>query len=75
MTCTNMYVEEILALHFADLLIYVKKAEHAAASRSLPEGQLAPGFGVAAAEPVIRNFAARWTTAIESLHRCVPVKL
>ena len=75
MTCTNMYVDELLVLHFADLLSYVKKAEHAAASRSLPEGQLPPGFGVVAAEPVIRDFAARWTSAIESLHRCAPFKL
>ena len=74
MTCTNMYVDELLVLHFPDLLSYVKKAEHAAASRSLPEGQLPPGFGVIAAEPVIRDFAARWITAIESLHRCAPFK-
>lgn len=70
-TCTSMYVEEVLALHFGELLSYVKKAEHAAAARALPEGQLPPGFGVAAAEPVIRDFAARWTTAIEALHRYV----
>ena len=66
-----MYVEEALAAHFGDLLTYVKKAEHAAKAQDLPEGQLAPGFGAAAAEPIIKGFAARWTSSLEALHRCV----
>ena len=66
----NMYVEEVLGAHFGPLLAYVRKAEHAAKARGLPEGQLPPGFGAAAAEPVIKDFAARWTTAIEALQRC-----
>lgn len=64
-----MYVEEVLGEHFGDLVEYVKRAEHAAAAQELPAGRLAPGFGVAAAEPVIRGFAGRWTTAIEALHK------
>ncbi len=68
-TCMNLYVEEVLAAHFGPLLNYVRKAEHAAKARGLPDGQLPPGFGTAAAEPVIKDFAARWTAAIEALHR------
>ena len=69
----NMYVEEALSAHFGPLLAYVRKAEHAAKARGLPEGQLPPGFGAAAAAPVIKDFAARWTAAIEALHRCADV--
>ena len=38
--------------------------------QGLPEGQAPEGFGPKEAAPVIKDFAARWTSALEALHRC-----
>jgi hypothetical protein len=37
--------------------------------QGLPEGQAPEGFGPKEAAPVIKDFAARWTSALEALHR------
>lgn len=68
-SCTGMYVEEALSGHFQLLLNYVQKAEHARKAQGLPEGQAPEGFGPKEAAPIIRDFAARWTSALEALHR------
>lgn len=38
--------------------------------QGLPEGQAPEGFGPKEAAPIIKDFAARWTSALEALHRC-----
>lgn len=65
-----MYVEQALDGHFQLLLNFVRKADHAVAAQSLPEGLVPEGFGPKEAAPVIKDFAARWTSALEALHRC-----
>lgn len=40
-----------------------------ASLQGLPEGQAPEGFGPKEATPVIKDFAARWTSALEALHR------
>ena len=70
--CTGMYVEEALGGHFPLLLGFVQKADHAAAAQGLPEGTAPPGFGPKEAAPIIKDFAARWTSALEALYRCAP---
>jgi hypothetical protein len=68
--CTNLYVEEQLLMHFGELVTFVKGAEHVLAQQGTPDGPPPPGFGVAEAEPTVRNFTSKWTTSIEVLNRC-----
>lgn len=67
--CTSMYVEDQLQMYFRDLLDFVKKAEQTQKRLAIPEGSPIPGFTPAHAAPVLRDFGARWTSAIEAMHR------
>ncbi|KAK9838884.1 hypothetical protein WJX74_005159 [Apatococcus lobatus] len=69
-TCTNIYVEEVLSEHFSGLLTFTKRAEAANKARGdRADAPPAPGFGAAEAGPVVRDFTARWASALEQLHR------
>eukprot|EP00884_Botryococcus_braunii_P014708 jgi/Botrbrau1/23238/Bobra.0041s0074.1 len=69
-TCTKLYVEEQLEQHFKDMIHYVKYAEAAVArAKGGTEGRAIPGYGPAEAAPIIKAFAARWTSAIEAMNK------
>ncbi|KAK9819744.1 hypothetical protein WJX72_001832 [[Myrmecia] bisecta] len=69
-TCTAMYVEDQLGGHFGDLITFVKKAEAAAKQKGgALEGRPIPGYGPAEAAPIVKDFAAKWTAAVEALHK------
>ncbi|GLC44043.1 hypothetical protein PLESTB_000222700 [Pleodorina starrii] len=68
-SCTGLFVDDQLAVHFRELVDWVKKAEQAAKRSGVPEGQHLPGFAPAQAAPILRDFAARWKDAIECMHR------
>lgn len=67
--CTGLYVEDQLSVQFKDLAEFVKKAEQTQKRLAVPEGAQIPGFGPPQAAPVLRDFAARWTQAIELMNR------
>lgn len=72
-TCTKLYVEEQLEQHFKEMIHYVKFAEAAAAKAKGPvEGRPIPGYGPAEAAPIVKAFAARWTSAIEAMNKFDP---
>jgi hypothetical protein len=66
----NVYVEEALGLHVGDLVRFVRAAEAAAKQQNVPEGLPVPGYGPPEAAPIMKDFAARWTSAIEALNKC-----
>jgi hypothetical protein len=67
--CTNLYVEEILTHHFAELVRFVTAAEAAVKAHRVAEGSPIPGYGPQQAAPIIRDFSSRWTAAIEALNK------
>jgi len=67
----NIYVEEALGLHVGDLVRFVRAAEAAAKQQNVPEGLPVPGYGPPEAAPIMKDFASRWTSAIEALNKCV----
>ncbi len=69
--CTNIYVEEALVQQFGDLVRFVTEAEAAAKAGGVAEGSHAPGYGPQQAAPIMKDFASRWTAAIEALNKCV----
>jgi hypothetical protein len=69
MTCTKLYVEEQLTQHFNDMIHYVKYAEAAAKQKGVAEGRPIPGYTPVEAAPIVKDFATRWTSAIEALNK------
>ena len=66
----DQFVEEALLAQFRPMIDFVKRAETAlkqAESAGVGSGAL-PGFGAHEAEPVMREFAAKWKAAIEQIH-------
>lgn len=70
----NVYVEEALGLHVGDLVRFVRAAEAAAKQQAVPEGLPVPGYGPPEAAPIMKDFASRWTSAIEALNKCVIIR-
>ncbi|GIL58131.1 hypothetical protein Vafri_12985 [Volvox africanus] len=68
-SCTGLFVDDQLAVHFRELVDWVKKAEQAAKRSGVPEGQHIPGYAPTQAAPILRDFATRWKEAIEAMHR------
>ncbi|GIM13423.1 hypothetical protein Vretimale_16472 [Volvox reticuliferus] len=68
-SCTGLFVDDQLAVHFRELVDWVKKAEQAAKRSGVPEGQHIPGYAPVQAMPILRDFATRWKDAIEAMHR------
>lgn len=66
-----MYVEEVLTEHFGRLVAFVKKAETAQKLQGVPENTPVPKYGPAEAAPVVEEFSAKWSSGIDSLHKCV----
>ena len=66
----NVYVEEALGLHVGELVRFVRAAEAAAKQQNVPEGLPVPGYGPPEAAPIMKDFASRWTSAIEALNKC-----
>ena len=66
----TVYVEEALGLHVGELVRFVHAAEAAAKQQSVPEGLPVPGYGPPEAAPIMKDFASRWTSAIEALNKC-----
>jgi hypothetical protein len=66
----NVYVEEALGLHMGDLVRFVRAAEAAAKQQNVRDGLPVPGYGPPEAAPIMKDFAARWTSAIEALNKC-----
>lgn len=66
--CTNLYVEEALAQHFGDLVRFVTEAEAAAKASGAPEASAR--YSPQQAAPIMKDFASRWTAAIEALNKC-----
>lgn len=64
-----MYVEEVLTEHFARLVAFVKKAETAQKLQGVPENTPVPKYGPVEAEPVVKEFTAKWSSGIDSLHK------
>ena len=65
----NVFVEEALGLHVGDLVRFVRAAEAAAKQQNVPEGLPVPGYGPPEAAPIMKDFASRWTSAIEALNK------
>ncbi|CAL5229904.1 g13324 [Coccomyxa viridis] len=65
----NVYVEEALGLHVGELVRFVRAAEAAAKQQNVPEGLPVPGYGPPEAAPIMKDFASRWTSAIEALNK------
>ena len=65
----NVYVEEALGLHVGDMVRFVRAAEAAAKQQNVPEGLPVPGYGPPEAAPIMKDFASRWTSAIEALNK------
>lgn len=66
----TVYVEEALGLHVGELVRFVHAAEAAAKQQDVPEGLPVPGYGPPEAAPIMKDFASRWTSAIEALNKC-----
>ena len=66
----NVYVEEALGLHVGELVRFVRAAEAAAKQQNVPDGLPVPGYGPPEAAPIMKDFASRWTSAIEALNKC-----
>ena len=66
----NVYVEEALGLHVGELVRFVRAAEAAAKQQNVPEGLPVPSYGPPEAAPIMKDFASRWTSAIEALNKC-----
>nr|XP_010940364.1 vacuolar protein sorting-associated protein 52 A isoform X1 [Elaeis guineensis] len=60
-----IYVEELLAEHFSDLIKFVKTRASEETSSS------SEGPTVSDVEPLVRDFASRWKAAIELMHKDV----
>ncbi|XP_022885788.1 vacuolar protein sorting-associated protein 52 A-like [Olea europaea var. sylvestris] len=63
---TAIFVEELLVEHFSDLIKFVKTR----ASEDSSSGSERP-ITVAEVEPIVKDFAGRWKTAIELMHNDV----
>ncbi|KAK4404616.1 Vacuolar protein sorting-associated protein 52 A [Sesamum angolense] len=63
---TAIYVEELLAEHFSDLIKFVKTraSEDPSSSSERP-------ITVTEVEPIVKDFASRWKAAIELMHNDV----
>lgn len=68
-TCTGLYVEDQLQLHFQDLIQFVKKAEQSQRRLAVQEGSQIPGYTPGQAGPILRDFSSRWTSAIELMNK------
>lgn len=73
-SCTTLYVEEVLTEHFGRLLTFIKKAETAqkmrgAGAAAADGGGAVPGYGAAEAQPIVAEFSAKWSGAIDALHK------
>ncbi|KXZ50201.1 hypothetical protein GPECTOR_17g838 [Gonium pectorale] len=73
-SCTGLFVDDQLGVHFRDLTDWVRKAEQAAKRAATPEGHHIPGFAPQQAAPILRDFAARWQSSIEAMAREVALQ-
>ncbi|KAI4303712.1 hypothetical protein MLD38_039311 [Melastoma candidum] len=64
---TSIFVEELLAEHFGDLIKFVKT--RASEDPSAPTSERA--ITVAEVEPIVKDFMNRWKSAIELMHKDV----
>ena len=64
-----MYVEETLQQQFGALIAFVKQAEAAQIATKTPLDQPIPHFGSREAQPIAKDFTAKWSPAIETLNR------
>lgn len=65
-SCTSVFVEELLAEHFSNIIKFVKTraTEDPSSSSQKP-------ITVGEVEPLVKDFASRWKAAIELMHKDV----
>ncbi|EOA34508.1 hypothetical protein CARUB_v10022051mg [Capsella rubella] len=61
---TSLFVEELLAEHFSDLIKFVKTRDSEDSSSNSENSII-----VAEVEPLVKDFGNRWKTAIELMHK------
>lgn len=64
---TSIFVEELLLEHFSDLIKFVKTR----ASEDPSSGSERPPVMSSEVEPIVKDFASRWKSAIELMHNDV----
>ncbi|VFQ77342.1 unnamed protein product [Cuscuta campestris] len=64
---TSIFVEELLLEHFSDLIKFVKTR----ASEDPRSGSERPPVMASEVEPIVKDFASRWKSAIELMHNDV----
>ncbi|RAL39931.1 hypothetical protein DM860_008071 [Cuscuta australis] len=64
---TSIFVEELLLEHFSDLIKFVKSR----ASEDPSSGSERPPVMASEVEPIVKDFASRWKSAIELMHNDV----
>lgn len=64
---TSIFVEELLLEHFSDLIKFVKTR----ASEDPSSGSERPPVMASEVEPIVKDFASRWKSAIELMHNDV----